>query len=307
MATTSERLLEGRRAPAFRGSVAKVVRLARAYPLGAIGAVFVCALIAMSIAPWVFTPLDSQDPLQQRLIRRLEGPSLQHWFGLDELGRDLYARVVYGARTATVIGVFVVIISQSLAIVIGVFSGYHGGWRDSVGQRLVDIGMSLPWLVTIILVVQTLINHVDDVIALILAVGLLLSMNASRTVRGVAISIRTEQYVDAAKALGASDLRIMLRHIVPNVFPYVIVSASILVGSAVLIESSLSFLGYGVQPPTPSWGRMLSDARENLVHAPHIAFFPGAMIFATVFSLNMLGDALRDRLDPRLRGGRADS
>lgn len=276
----------------------------KAFPLGAIGAVFVSLLILMALFPGLFMVLDTQDPLKQRVLQSLQGPSATHWFGTDELGRDLYARIVYGARTATLIGVLVVLISQSLAMLIGVVSGYYGGWRDSILQRFVDVGMSVPWLVTIILVVQTLVGRVPGLLAIILAVGVLLSVSASRIVRGVTLSVSAEQYVEAARALGATDARIMFRHIVPNVFPITIVSASILVGSAVLIESSLSFLGYGVQPPTPSWGRMLSDARENLVNAPHIAFFPGLLIFMTVFSCNMLGDALRDRLDPRLRGSR---
>lgn len=281
-----------------------VWRLVKAFPLGAIGGAFLSVLILMAIFPSLFMFLDTQDPLGQRVLKSLQGPSAAHWFGVDELGRDLYARIVYGARTATLIGVLVVLISQSLAMLIGVVSGYFGGWRDSILQRFVDVGMSVPWLVTIILIVQTLVGRVPGLLAIILAIGMLLSVSGSRIVRGVTLSLAAEQYVDAARALGATDARIMFRHIVPNVFPVTIVSASILVGSAVLIESSLSFLGYGVQPPTPSWGRMLSDARQHLVNAPHIAFFPGFFIFMTVFSCNMLGDALRDRLDPRLRGSR---
>lgn len=276
----------------------------RSYPLGALGGGFALLLLAMSIAPGLFTPLATQDPLQQRLLERLSGPSGMHWFGTDELGRDLYARIVYGARTSLAIGVLVVAVSQGLATIIGVASGYWGGWRDSIAQRVVDIGISVPWLVTIIIVIQALASVVPDVIAITLAVGMLLSLNASRTIRGVALAVSAEQYVEGARALGATDGRIMLRYVLPNVFSIVIVSASILVGSAVLIESSLSFLGYGVQPPTPSWGRMLSDARSNLVNAPHLAIFPGLLIFLTVFSFNMLGDALRDHLDPRLRGSR---
>ena len=297
-------LATGKQAGSRRPGVGRLWRLMKAFPLGAIGAVFVSLLILMALFPGLFMVLDTQDPLKQRVLESLRAPSAVHWFGTDELGRDLYARIVYGARTATLIGVLVVLISQSLAMLIGVVSGYYGGWRDSILQRFVDVGMSVPWLVTIILVVQTLVGRVPGLLAIILAVGVLLSVSASRIVRGVTLSVAAEQYVEAARALGATDARIMFRHIVPNVFPITIVSASILVGSAVLIESSLSFLGYGVQPPTPSWGRMLSDARENLVNAPHIAFFPGLLIFMTVFSCNMLGDALRDRLDPRLRGSR---
>jgi peptide/nickel transport system permease protein len=191
-----------------------------------------------------------------------------------------------------------------LAITFGTISGYRGGLFDTLFQRVIDIAISIPGLVFIILVVRTLSGRIGDVLAIIVAVSFLISASSSRTVRGVALSVSTEQYVDAARALGARDGRIMLRHIVPNLFAVVIVTASILVGSAVLIESSLSFLGYGVQPPTPSWGRMLNEARQQMVRAPHLAIFPGLLIFLTVYSFNMLGDALRDKLDPRLRGSR---
>ena len=160
----------------------------------------------------------------------------------------------------------------------------------------------MPGLVFIILVVQTMSTRIGDTWALILAVGFLTATSSSRTIRGVALSLREEQYVEAARATGARDSRVMVRHMIPNLFPIILVSASLLVGSAILIESSLSFLGFGIQPPTPSWGRMLNDARENLTRAPHLAIFPGLVIFLTVYSFNMLGDAMRDKLDPRLRG-----
>ena len=294
-------------------SAARIVRstlkFCRRYPLGAIGAVMALVLLGMAIFPALFTPMASQDPLKQALGARLEGPSWSHWFGTDELGRDLYARIVYGARTSITIGFGVVLLSQGLAVVIGTVSGYFGGWLDSLLQRIIDVGIAIPGLVFIILVVVTLSPRMPpvlflsgDMVALILSLSILIASSASRTVRGVALSLRTEQYVEAASALGASHTRIMRKHIVPNLFSVVIVSATILVGSAVLIESALSFLGYGVQPPTPSWGRMLNDARRNLTYAPHMAIFPGLVIFMTVYSFNMLGDALRDKLDPRLRG-----
>lgn len=284
-------------------------RFIRRYPLGALGALIAATLIAMSIAPALFTPFPAQDPLAQTLGDRLSAPSWDHWFGTDELGRDLYARIVYGARTSITIGFGVVLVSQFLAVILGTVSGYFGGWFDTILQRIIDIGIAIPGLVFIILVVVTLSTRMPnilylggDMVALIISLSILIASSASRTVRGVALSLSNEQYVEAAIALGATHTRIMRRHIVPNLFAVVIVSASILVGSAVLIESALSFLGYGVQPPTPSWGRMLNDARRNLTYAPHMAIFPGLVIFMTVYSFNMLGDALRDKLDPRLRG-----
>jgi peptide/nickel transport system permease protein len=275
-------------------------RFIKIYPLGAIGAFFVILLLLMTVVPDLFTPLSSQDPLKQSIPNRLDGVSGSYWFGRDELGRDVYARLVHGARLSIIIGFGVVLVAKLLSIVIGTLSGYYGGWFDVVFQRIIDIGIAVPGLVFIILVVQTLQSRLDvlwdghgDELAIIVSLGLLIAASSS---------LREEQFVEAARALGASDTRVMVRHIVPNLFAIVIVSASILVGTAVLVESSLSFLGYGVQPPDPSWGRMLNDARQNMIRAPHLAIFPGLAIFMTVFSFNMLGDALRDKLDPRLRG-----
>lgn len=285
------------------------LKFVRRYPLGAVGAFFVFLLIAAAAVPWAFTPLETQDPLNQSIVDRLQGPSAAHWFGTDELGRDLYSRIIYGARTSIVIGFGVVLIAKVLAVTFGTVSGYYGGKFDSLFQRVIDIGIAIPGLVFIIIVVQALATRLPsigglqpDILAIIISVAILTSTSSSRTIRGVALSLREEQYVEAARALGARDRRIMTRHIVPNLTAVVIVAASLQVGGAVLLESSLSFLGYGVQPPAPSWGRMLNDARSQLTKAPHLAVFPGLAVFITVFSFNMLGDALRDKLDPRLRG-----
>ena len=299
----------GRKSTGFAALSHRTLKFIRRYPLGAIGAFFVILLIAAAAIPLAFTPLGSQDPLNQSIADRLQGPSLAHWFGTDELGRDLYSRIVYGARTSIVIGFGVVLIAQVLAVTFGTVSGYYGGKFDAIFQRIIDIGIAIPGIVFIIIVVQALAERLPsiggiqpDIMAIIISVAILTSTSSSRTIRGVALSLREEQYVEAARALGARDRRIMARHIVQNLFAVVIVASSLQVGSAVLVESSLSFLGYGVQPPAPSWGRMLNDARSQLTKAPHLAIFPGLAVFVTVFSFNMLGDALRDKLDPRLRG-----
>ncbi len=285
------------------------LKFIKRYPLGAVGAFFVIVLVAMAAVPQVFTPMETQDPLKQSILTRLEGPSASNWLGTDDLGRDVWARIVYGARTSIIIGFGTVIVAKTLSTAIGTVSGYYSGWFDTVFQRVIDIGAALPGLVFLILAVTVLAPRMPDVLfiqsdilAIILAVSVLNAVNSSRTVRSVALSLREEQYVDAARSLGATNMRIMTKHIVPNLFSIVLVSASLLVGSSVLLESSLSFLGYGVQPPSPSWGRMLNEAREFLTRAPHLAIFPGLLIFLTVWSFNMLGDALRDKLDPRLRG-----
>ena len=276
------------------------------YPLGAFGAALVILLVAMAVVPALFTPhpLTPADP-SQAIRDRLLAPSLTHWFGTDQLGRDLYTRIVYGTRTAIVIGFGVVLVSAVLATVLGVVSGYFGGWFDTLFQRLIDIGIALPGLVFVILFITSFQRMPGGVMTpIILSLGILIAFSQSRVIRGGAISVKVEQYVDAARALGAGHLQIMWRHIFPNVFAIILVSASLQVGGAILIAAALSFLGYGVQEPTPSWGRMLNDARQLMVRAPHTAVFPGLAIFFAVFSFNMLGDAVRDILDPRLRGSR---
>ncbi|MDA0353203.1 MAG: ABC transporter permease [Chloroflexi bacterium] len=279
------------------------VKFAREYPIGAFGAAFAIMLVLMAILPDLFT---TTDPNSQVLRDRFQGPSSAHFFGTDQLGRDLYSRIIVGARTSIIVGFGVVVVSAVLSTTLGVVSGYFGGWFDTTFQRLVDIGIALPGLIFIILVVTSIKDRVvgGEITAIILSVGVLISIRLSRVIRSGAIAVREEQYVEAARALGAPSVRIMLQHVVPNVFALVLVSASIEVGAAILIESALSFLGYGIPPPTASWGRMLNDAREHLTRSPHLAVFPGLAIFFTVYSFNMLGDAVRDKLDPRLRGSR---
>jgi peptide/nickel transport system permease protein len=279
------------------------LKFIREYPLGAFGGAFALLLVVMAIYPDIFT---NHEPNAQVLRDRFQGPSWTHYFGTDQLGRDLYSRIIVGARTSIIVGFGVVLVSAVLSTTLGVVSGYYGGWFDTTFQRVVDIGIALPGLIFIILVVTSIRDRLPfgEVAAIILSVGILISIRLSRVIRSGAIAVREEQYVEAARALGAPSPRIMMRHVVPNVFALVLVSASIEVGAAILIESALSFLGYGIQPPTASWGRMLNDAREHLTRVPHLAVFPGLAIFLTVYSFNMLGDAIRDKLDPRLRGSR---
>ena len=279
-----------------------LIRFCRTKPLGAFGAVIVIMLVAMAFFPGIFTN-QNPNPSPPPLAERYEGPSVSHWFGTDNFGRDMYTRLVYGARTSITIGFGVVLISSVLAALLGVVSGYFGGWADMLIQRLVDIGIALPGLIFIILVVTTLQN-LPVTLRIIMPVGILVALGSSRVIRGAAISAKQNQYVEAARVIGATDTRIIARHVLPNVMAIVIVGASIQIGGAVLVESALSFLGYGIPPPTPSWGRMLNESRQQLSNYPHLVIFPTLAIFLTVYSFNMLGDALRDVLDPRLRGSR---
>jgi len=296
--------LQASRASRFRRSVFSFIRHK---PLAAFGGFVVILLIVMAVAPWLFT---THDPDLNMLSQRKLGPSGANWFGTDQFGRDLYTRIVYGARTSVVIGFGVVFVSAAIATTLGVVSGYFGGVFDILVQRLVDIGISLPGLIFIILLVTSLQEvpglgwKIPVLWRIILGLGFLVSLGSSRIIRGATISTRQNQYVEAARITGASDGRIIVRHLLPNVFPVIIISASIQIGGAILTEASLSFLGYGIQPPTASWGRMLNEAREELVKSPHLAIFPGLAIFFAVFSFNMFGDGLRDVLDPRLRGSR---
>ncbi|MEE8337964.1 MAG: ABC transporter permease [Dehalococcoidia bacterium] len=298
-------------APLLERAWRETLSFIRHYPLGAFGAAVAIYLLAMAIVPQLFT---AQDPNFQILADRLDGPSGAHWFGTDQLGRDMYTRIVYGARTAMLVGFGLVTLSAIVAIFMGTLSGYFGGLFDLLFQRVVDIGIALPGLIFIILVVTTLrdrfvgledltgINR--DIWVLVISLSVLFAVGQSRVIRGITLATRQQQYIDAANALGATHSRIILRHILPNIFAIILVQASITVGAAILVESALSFLGYGVQPPEASWGRMISDARQWMIRAPHLAIFPGVAIFITVWSFNMLGDAMRDKLDPRLRGSR---
>lgn len=290
---------------ALRPQPPLAVRMARAVwrfirhkPLGSFGAFVIIVLLAFAAFPGFFA---THHPDAIFPPDRYQGPSWNHWFGTDQFGRDVYSRIVWGARTSVIIGFGVVAVSTVLATLMGVISGYFGGWFDILFQRLIDIAISLPGLIFIILVIQTLLE-LPVLLRLILSLGVLIAFGSSRVIRGAAIATKQFQYVEAARVIGASDMRIVFRHVLPNVVAVILVGASIQIGSAILIESSLSFLGYGVQPPTASWGRMLNDAREELVRSPHLAIFPGLAIFLVVYAFNMFGDALRDVLDPRLRG-----
>lgn len=279
-------------------SLIAVGRFTRSKPLPAacgvvILALFACAAFAEYIAPQAYDDFSPRD--------RLQGASFDHLLGTDELGRDLFSRIVFGARVSIIVGFGTIALSQSIATIVGVSSGYFGGWIDTMTQRLVDVGQAFPGLVFIISLIA--IFGVGQT-QLIVSLGIVLSFGSSRVVRSAAISVSQNVYVEAARATGAGNLRILVRHVLPNVVPVIIVGATIQLGAAILIEASLSFLGYGVPPPFPSWGFMLNTSRQWMVNYPHMAIYPGMAIFLAVFAFNMLGDGLRDALDPRMRGSR---
>ena len=270
----------------------------RRKPLGAIGGLIVVGLLIMAVfAPWI-APYQYDETIPGA---RMKAPGTQFWFGTDNLGRDVYSRVVYGAAVSVTVGFGAVLLANILATVIGITSGYFGGAYDICVQRVVDAWQSFPFLVVILSLMAVL---GPGLLNLVLALGVLGAAAASRVIRGTTISVMQNTYVEAARALGAGHLRIMLRYILPNVAATVIILATIGLGAAILAESALSFLGFGVPPPYPSWGAMLSGSgRSFMYRAPWMAIWPGAAISLAVFGFNMLGDALRDVLDPRLRGG----
>ena len=275
-----------------------LLRFCRRKPLGAIGAVLVVGLIVMAAFAERIAPHPYDESVRGA---RMKPPSAQFWMGTDNIGRDVWSRVVYGARISVTVGFATVALSTLLATVIGVSSAYLGGAYDIVVQRVVDAWMSFPALVIVLSLLAAL---GPGLLNLILALSILGAAGTSRVIRGGALSTMQNPYVEAARALGAGHARVILRHVLPNVMATIIILATIGLGTVILAESALSFLGFGIPPPYPSWGGMLSGSgRSFMFHAPWMALFPGAAISLAVFGFNMFGDALRDLLDPRLRGG----
>lgn len=271
-------------------------RAARQNPLATIGIVLVAvfvifALFAPLIAPW--------DPAQIDLPNRLSGPSALHWCGTDELGRDILSRLIYGARISMLVGSCVVTLSLFLGLIIGSIAGYYGGRIDRfVNIVLMNAFLSFPG---ILLAIAFVAFRGPGIFNLILALSLGGWVGYARLVRAQVLATREREYVEAARALGASDWRVIVRHILPNIIQPVIVQAAIGMAGAILAEATMSFLGLGVPPPTASWGSMLNDGRAHLFDAPHLVLFPALAVMLAVLSFNFIGDALRDYLDPRSR------
>ncbi|HEY1292432.1 MAG TPA: ABC transporter permease [Chloroflexota bacterium] len=269
----------------------------RQKPLGTFGAVLVLMFLVLAVgAQWLAPyPYDVGTAAS-----RLQWPSLAHPFGTDANGRDLLSRVIWGARISVTIGFGAVLISTVIAVVVGVTSGFFGGWVDLTVQRVVDIWISFPALVLLV----SLVAIVGPGLAsTTLVLGILLAPGAARVVRGAVLGVRFQPYVESARCLGAGDFRIVLRYVLPNVSAPILVLATTQLGVAILAESTIAFLGYGVPPPFPTWGSMLSGTgRAYMLQSPWLSIWPGLAISGAVFGFNMLGDALRDVLDPRLRG-----
>lgn len=275
--------------------------LAKRKPLGAISAVVLAALIVVALLAPLIAPYDPyQFNLNERgLPIRLRYPDQQFLFGTDTHGRDVLSRVIYGARVSLLVGFCSVALGTCVGTLIGLMSGYWQGKIDQGLQRGVDTLMAFPGIVLALAVLSVLGQSLANII---LVIALVIAPGSSRVVRGAVLSIKQNAYVDAARAAGASSWRIVLYHILPNVFAPILVIASVWLGNAIVIEAALSFLGLGTPPPTPTWGGMLGgEGRRSLETAPYLAIFPGLAISIVVLAFNMFGDALRDILDPRLR------
>ncbi len=322
LAVQSPMLARTERGPLLR-LLASLANFARRKPVGAFAALLIAVVVLMGIFANLVTP---HDPLATSAINSLRAPSSNFRLGTDVQGRDVLSRIIYGARLSVGVGLGAVLIGVSVGTLIGLVSGYFGGWLDTMLQRLIDMVTAFPTLVLAMGIVaaaglshstgasehsgvagsfagtwSTIRNNVN----IIIAIGITLIPGSTRLVRSAVLTVKENQYIESARALGATDVRLMRRYILPNVLAPIMVLASVVIGQAIIAEASLSFLGLGAQPPSPSWGEMLSGSAQRYIEkAPWLVIFPGVAIAIVVYAFNMLGDALRDVLDPRLRGQR---
>lgn len=259
--------------------------------VGIVVAIGILCLAAPLIAPYDF------DQINLGSIR--QPPSLEHWFGTDALGRDLFTRLLYGGRVSILIGLMAAVIGTGFGALVGAVAGYYGGRVDDLLMRFTDVVYSIPTLPLLIVLAS---YTQAGATSMAVAVGVLSWMAIARVVRGEVLKIREMEYVEAARSLGASNGRIIGRHVLPNAVGPIVVGATLAVGNAIILESSLSFLGLGVQPPTPTWGNMLMDAQATMATQPWLSIFPGVAILIVVLCVNFLGDGLQDALDPRAEG-----
>ncbi|MGV8950884.1 MAG: ABC transporter permease [Cypionkella sp.] len=263
------------------------------------GAVIGLGFITLVTLAAIFAPIVTGfDPNAQDYAAIRQGPSLLHWFGTDELGRDMFSRIIYGARASLLAGLISVAIAIAIGVPLGLVAGYFGGWADAGISRVADAMLAMPFLILAISLAAFL---GPSLVNSMIAIGVTAAPLFVRLTRGQVISVKSEDYVEAARSVGNSHARIAFRHVLPNVLPALIVQATLTIAAAIISEASLSFLGLGQQPPAASWGSILNTAQRSLSTAPWIAAWPGMIIFLTVLSFNLLGDGLRDAFDPRSR------
>ena len=281
--------------PQLRSTAPLLLRLWRTWEIALPGALFFAFILVVSLLAPVLTP---RDPGQRDIKNRLASPSLEHPFGTDEIGRDVLSRVLFGGRSVLGAGFAALALSFAFGLVLGILSGYLGGWPDVLLMRIMDIMLSFPSILLAILIVTTLGTGPSN---LIIAIGVAQVPVFARLSRAIVLLLMSREYVDAALALGARDRGIILRHILPNMLPPVLVHASAMLAVTIATATALNFLGLGVETGTPDWGMMIADGQSLLFDAPHVPFFPGLCLTLTVLSVNFVGDGLRDRLDPHMR------
>ena len=262
-----------------------------------IAGLFVLLLILVAIFARWLTPFDAENYFDYDRLN--DGPSMMHWFGVDSLGRDIFSRVLVGAQISLAAGVFAVLIGAVIGTVLGLLAGYYEGWCDRVIMRICDVLFAFPGILLAIAVVAVLGSGIANVI---IAVAIFSIPAFARLVRGNTLVLKRQTFIESARSIGASDATIIFSHILPGTVSSIVVFFTMRIGTSIISAASLSFLGLGAQPPTPEWGAMLNEARADMVIAPHVALFPAVAIFLTVLAFNLLGDGLRDALDPKIKG-----
>lgn len=280
-----------------RSQMTEIWRRMRRNRLAMFGLVIVSILIIVAIFANQIADYNTV-AIKQNVVERLQGPSAEHWAGTDEFGRDIFARLVHGARISLLVGVVAVCIALVTGGILGAIAGYFGGTVDNVIMRIMDIFLSIPILLLAIMIVAALGS---SMLNLMIAIGLASMPTFARIVRASVLSVKDQEFVEAARAIGAKHNHIILRHIMPNCLSPIIVQATLRVATAILSTASLSFISLGIQAPAPEWGAMLASGRAYIRDAPHIVIIPGLLIMITILSLNLLGDGLRDALDPKLK------
>lgn len=279
----------------LRTPTSEVVRKFKKQKLAVAAGVFVLLLIVAALAaPWL-VPFDPEDYFDYDLLN--DPPSLNHWFGVDSLGRDIFSRVLMGARISLAAGLYSVAIGAVIGTLMGLLAGYYQGWWERITMRISDVLLAFPGMLLAIGVVAVMGSSMANVI---IAVAVFSVPAFARLVRGNTLALKQMTYVEAVRSVGASDFTIMLRHILPGTISPIVVYGTMRIGTSIITAASLSFLGMGARPPTPEWGAMLNEARADMVIAPHVAIFPALAIFLTVLAFNLLGDGLRDALDPKI-------
>lgn len=283
--------------PKKRSQLTEIWRRMRRNKLAMLGLVIVCMLVLVAIFADFIADYETV-VIKQNIVERFQKPSFEHWCGTDELGRDIFARLVHGARISLLVGVVAVIIALATGGTLGAIAGYFGGPLDNAIMRVMDIFLSIPILLLAIMIVSALGSSMFN---LMLAIGLSSMPTFARVVRASVLSVKDQEFVEAAKAIGAKNSHIIIYHILPNCLSPIIVQSTLRVATAILSTASMSFIGLGIKPPSPEWGAMLASGRGTIRDAPHVVIIPGLMIMITILALNLFGDGLRDAIDPKLK------